>query len=831
MPVDITPIGLAFLLAISLSLIVQPRTLVWVLSAAIPFSYASMITVGSNGLSPFWVTAIAAVARLLFLLLVRFRQSKSLTRMTPRLRGATAAMLAFALYGGLITLIGPLIFAGMPVIAPRGGLDSQIDNLTPLSYSVSNFAQLAYLAIGIGLVLYLIVEPPTSLRPLEAAIVIGFALTLFKHFLPDFWPQAWFDSNPSYSYHWLNSSARERGPFAEPSLLGIFVSMSLAYTVAAIIRASWRMRLYYAILIVIGVYLLGISYTGTGVISTAAVASAALIAWMVLLVKRASARTRSIAISSVAVALILGLLFHDVLKRFTFDLVVQKLGSDSFSNRSASNANSFQVFLNSFGLGVGLGSDRPSSVFFQLLACVGIIGTLLFLRAVSGYTVIGFRRAATRPVAWAFLAQGTAQALATPDLSMPAMWFLLGSLGSSYSAWAIRQAHPSDHGRPLRSLIVWIPREFQLHPVTLPGDLPWSGPDIPARPLRRHSRRDRVHARTGRRSRILGVVAVTAIVAFFAAAGFDGYVAQHQERLAIEKASSKVGKKVEQYAEIWTSVEARKTSGDEDIQTLLSVLKWTTPADIAPASLLEDFTTKVGGYRWAVTNTPAELSPPAAMESLTSVSPPSTRQDTRETERTIAKLQEREGRVAAAIASLTAYRADIDSRRQAVMESFVRLSTGLLAASDELDLDLDDGPPEESTAYASAIEALGQLPAGADLRLRYDQYLKALSARNTLVRAIEAERVEQERREQDRLERERRERDAQSTTPPPTEVTPPPTEPTPAPTEPPPGPGPNPTPSPEPTPPLPTPTFPPDGGESGESPTDSASGFDANARS
>ena len=65
-------------------------------------------------------------------------------------------------------------------------------------------------------------------------------LALFKHLAPGLWPYAWFDNSPSNFYSWVAEGRRERGSFAEPSILGMFLAMSLAYLVSAIVRATLR---------------------------------------------------------------------------------------------------------------------------------------------------------------------------------------------------------------------------------------------------------------------------------------------------------------------------------------------------------------------------------------------------------------------------------------------------------------------------------------------------------------------------------------------------------------------------------------------------------------
>lgn len=433
----LTPIGLLFLIALVGCLAISPRSLVWLLSLAVPFSHTAMVVVGSNGLSPFWCVALVAIGRLAYLqaraIFAKSSPRRAQRKVLPHLTGATLSLGLFAAYAVVITVAGPALFHGVGVITPRGGLDSQIDNLTPLTYTTSNVAQLAYVIVGVLLVLYLVAEPPRTIRVVEAGIIAGFVITLFKHFLPAAWPQAWFDSNPSYYYHWIFEGARERGPFAEPSLLGMFLGMSLAYIVAAFWRARLWSRVLYVALVAIGIYLYSVSYTGTALLALGSVAGLAVVygVWRVV---RYSTRKTRITLASVAVLLTLVVIFfRETFSKYSLDIVIEKLGSDSFANRNASNANAFEVMLQSFGLGVGLGSDRPSSLFFMLISCVGVVGTLLFLRAALGYLFFGLASNSVSPVAWALLAQLIAQLVAKPDISMPGLWLLMGIIAATYA--------------------------------------------------------------------------------------------------------------------------------------------------------------------------------------------------------------------------------------------------------------------------------------------------------------------------------------------------------------------------------------------------------------
>ena len=88
--------------------------------------------------------------------------------------------------------------------------------------------------------------------------------------------------------------------------------------------------------------------------------------------------------------------------------------------RSAANDRSWQIFLETSGLGVGLGSHRPSSLFFLVLSCLGLVGTVLLAVLIA----VALRRAArTEPAAgWALLGVVVSGVIAVPDLSMPVIW-------------------------------------------------------------------------------------------------------------------------------------------------------------------------------------------------------------------------------------------------------------------------------------------------------------------------------------------------------------------------------------------------------------------------
>jgi hypothetical protein len=107
-------------------------------------------------------------------------------------------------------------------------------------------------------------------------------------------------------------------------------------------------------------------------------------------------------------------------------LTAEKLVSDSFANRWASSLFSMQVVVDTWGLGAGLGSNRPASFPFMLISCVGLIGATLFAYAIVKMIRAAWGQPESRPVAWALLAFFLTKAVAGANMSEPLMWLCLG---------------------------------------------------------------------------------------------------------------------------------------------------------------------------------------------------------------------------------------------------------------------------------------------------------------------------------------------------------------------------------------------------------------------
>jgi hypothetical protein len=121
-------------------------------------------------------------------------------------------------------------------------------------------------------------------------------------------------------------------------------------------------------------------------------------------------------ITPVVLALLVSAGYREILTVLT----VSKGESGSFINRTAADLYSLQLVFQTYGLGVGLGSNRSSSLLATLVSNVGVAGTLAFL-------VFYFRLFGTLPqeyawFKWAGFALFLNMVLGVSDITMPLLW-------------------------------------------------------------------------------------------------------------------------------------------------------------------------------------------------------------------------------------------------------------------------------------------------------------------------------------------------------------------------------------------------------------------------
>jgi hypothetical protein len=359
------------------------------------------------------------------------------------------ALTALAILGAFFL---PLIFAGQLVYSPKLGLDEQLNNMTPLTLGSSHFNQAVQLLIN-ALIFIMIwfkrISPPSLIKAIMKGfwIAIFFALWQLVSKATDlYFPEEWLYTVEGWSLadkQVLGSFTRVNGTFLEPSLLSTYLIGMFAF-----LLTLWTKRpslgLLMSVFFTVAVMLITTSSTAyLGLLS---------VTFFVLLIFGSGQLLSGGSVNQTLVV-ILGLIVTVVvlvaLVAFTsseardliYLILFEKTEGDSFRVRFDSDLQSVRILWESYGLGVGLGSNRPSSFLMFLLSNLGIVGFLLFVfftLSLSGVALAqtkqsGDSRLADWAVAgvWGLWATIMAKMVSQPDLSFSPLWvwiFLLASL-------------------------------------------------------------------------------------------------------------------------------------------------------------------------------------------------------------------------------------------------------------------------------------------------------------------------------------------------------------------------------------------------------------------
>lgn len=420
----ITTLGLAFL---GFALVAWRRdSLPLLLSAAVPLSAGAVVA--ASGIPIFYLVGVAASVA--FLLRKQKRPMSKAPGMWP--------LALFVVWALLITAAGPWAFAGTRVLDPRMGIDDAVAHPPPLAYNISNLAQAGYLLLAFGVVLYVGNRSRVSPRLLAAGLAVAMVLTalnLVADAIGVPWPTEFFDASPSARYISTTDTGevRFRGIFTEPSGLALFSAVSVVFFLATATRCTGKQRVIYSLLGALSLVNLLAADSGTATVvglAIAGITAGIVYGGFLMGIRRVSMPAMAI----------LGAAFFALLWQWqtVYDAVASVIGdkvaSSSFTNRTGADAFALDLFLHTWGVGVGLGSNRPSTFLPGLLSTTGLIGVALFVWAVAQLLHAAWKRPEWRPTVLALLTLFLTKAVAGSDLSTPLMW--LGLAGCAFAAWS-----------------------------------------------------------------------------------------------------------------------------------------------------------------------------------------------------------------------------------------------------------------------------------------------------------------------------------------------------------------------------------------------------------
>jgi hypothetical protein len=254
-----------------------------------------------------------------------------------------------------------------------------------------------------------------------------------------------FDTNPGVAYSFLVDGARLRGVFSEPSELAAFALPALVWFTVSATRSSGREAALRWIAAVIAAVDLVQASSGTAVVASALVVGGGAVVLSVRYVLRGGRGTPWIVLGALVVAVVV-LWAGDALAQPVAAIVHEKIGSQSYDSRTGGDRFSWGVLVQSWGLGVGVGGNRPSSFGLSLLSCVGVPGTIAFAALLGGVLVAALRNPSTVAAGSALVALLVAKVVGTPDLSTPVLWLLIAVC--AVPAW--QSAADPRQGKPAR---------------------------------------------------------------------------------------------------------------------------------------------------------------------------------------------------------------------------------------------------------------------------------------------------------------------------------------------------------------------------------------------
>lgn len=440
----------AFFISVTLAcLLWRPHHLLPILIVSSVFEAASTFngSIGGFvfGVSPFYLVGICLALRLL----VEVRGGRTLlpSEKIPA-RGISMLLLAFLVWSFASAVMMPYLFAGMAVYAPRERVDIDIvqGNLAPLHWSLSNLAQVIYLTLNVAAVLYAFHHVQTKpqaeklARALRWAVFIVVAVGLLQHLasLAGWsYPYTVFNNNPNNPSdvqpldQQIGGFIRISSTFAEPMNSGSFLAAVASGLLASYLSGSRGTRSLLALLAV-GVVLLETTST-TGYLALS-VMVCLLLGYFNPLRKREFRAQPSFlkgwaVVTLTALCIVeAGIHFIPSLSQVVVAETVEKSEGISFVSRVVADLDSLRLFENTYGLGVGLGSSRPSSLITALLSTVGIVGTTLFAMALYKIVKVFPGRGAPGMLQmsfWSLIGLLVAQSIGVPDINRPTLWALL----------------------------------------------------------------------------------------------------------------------------------------------------------------------------------------------------------------------------------------------------------------------------------------------------------------------------------------------------------------------------------------------------------------------
>ena len=413
---EVTPLGsIVILLSIVFS-IWRPLLLFPLSIAASIFVAAAVVNIQSSsypiGLQPYYFVNIIIFLR--FLILKEFRVN-FFKRNSKFFSLFLKLLFAFISYSS-ISILFSILFAGLPVIGSRTGIDEIAHGgFDSLQFSFSSIALIVYLFSNFFYIhiAFRIIERLANneerlnfLKSLFTAYFIsGLLVIVFGIYqylstisgvpsLENFIHSSIAVGSESELQKFQNMS-RIESTFIEPSAAGSFLG---AFSIFSFIYYNFTKSKFSGLMFFLSCFTLLLTTSTTGFLSFFAIAGIIFISRLILIITTGKLRKTTLAnflLIIIALSILCASYYLVPTVQLIFnEFIFNKSSSTSFENRTATNQHSIELFFRTFGLGVGLAGHRPSGLLFLIISNLGVIGLVLFLTLFIYFPIIFMKKQA-----------------------------------------------------------------------------------------------------------------------------------------------------------------------------------------------------------------------------------------------------------------------------------------------------------------------------------------------------------------------------------------------------------------------------------------------------
>lgn len=405
-----TIIGFIFLLLIIFCWIKSYESLVILTLVSCVFVGTSMVDIGDKSIPPYLFCATSVVLYNFFHWGANFIGSK-----------LSMVVLLFLIYVIFITAVSPMFFSGMRVLPSNLDLGVEQGGI-PLKFGLNNIAQLLYVVVNMLTVCCLFRSRHLiSGNIVKKSFLISLSLVLFL----GFWDYvSKITEAIRFPYEILLNSLKmnvEEGSQYTSTISGFYRYSSLfteaSYCGAFLAAAFWTLfalekkTIFVKILLVLTLVANILSLSGTAIVT--------LIMGFAVFILANKKRLSYLLILLVFLIPVFVILSKSQLGYALQDLLLNKLDSQSGYTRMASIKYSYNAFVESYGLGVGLGSTRSTSFIADLFATIGVLGVSLLVAI-----LVPLYKGNNRNYMFVYsMVLLLSQVIAIPDLSFGCFWF------------------------------------------------------------------------------------------------------------------------------------------------------------------------------------------------------------------------------------------------------------------------------------------------------------------------------------------------------------------------------------------------------------------------